>query len=322
MSEFKKHKIVIPKEVWKLDWEAALADRTDEEKRIIRLQKRLTELLKGLPTESASPERVAWMIFWTRSFVASMDARTALEAGSEHMLTILKRMCFEMEMQMNLIMEPLSRKKSFGMDATWRDLMSRFRGYTAWCLWADKSFLEELARPKSMESACDTSTARKLLEDPVQREILEEFGGADEAYRVAQEVNRAELEKGLRTQLRDVRGLLNDDSLIEWVSKLKKPGSHLTFFELLSENERTMRRRLTGIGLPFAYSIYMEGSMGIHGNSFDQFFHKTDGNWHPRLAPVGKHWMRPATEIAGHLEGICLGLLSTKGQIWKAVSSE
>ena len=98
MPGFSDRKIVIPKEIWDRDWDTILAGRKGEERRLLDFQKRTAELLRDIPIQPATAERVAWMIFWVRSFTASEDALSALQAGSEQMLAILHRMCFEMEM--------------------------------------------------------------------------------------------------------------------------------------------------------------------------------------------------------------------------------
>jgi len=246
------------------------AGRKDEERRILKVQRLNTELLRDISTQTSTPEKVAWMIFWTRSVLAADTTLASFDPISEMSLAVLQRMCLEMELQLRVITEPVMKKKSARGDVEWREVKNRFRAYTAWCLWADMSLLEDILHPKNMDSVCDTSAARKVLADPKKRKLWEEHHwGGKELYEGAKGVNRAELERYYKAKLRGVRELLDDSSLAFWVRKLE--GRPPSFFALFNEDERSVCRRLNSMGIRFAYSLYSRGSMMIHGNSLDHF---------------------------------------------------
>jgi hypothetical protein len=69
-----------------------------------------------LDEQTVTAEGAAWIVFWTRAFTASLDALVAFEGRSGQMLTILERICFEMELQLLLIKEPLVGTESPGYD--------------------------------------------------------------------------------------------------------------------------------------------------------------------------------------------------------------
>lgn len=324
MPGFNDRKIVIPKGIWDRDWDAILADRKGEERRLLDFQKRTAELLRDIPSQPATAERVAWMIFWVRSFTASLDTLSSLQAGSEQMLTILHRMCFEMEMQLGFIKKPLVGTKYPVTEAVWQKFLARFRAYTTWCLWADMSLLKEMIDPNAMEAVCDTGAAREILSDPVERQFVEEFfGGGDEFYRVAQDFNRTEVESGLTAKLHRVRELLDDPSLSVWKRRLETPPRPSSFFAMFDESEVTLAGRLRQAGLLFAYSLYKGGSLAIHGSSLDQFLYETtERSWGPRIVPIGKRDRNTAATIASHLDEMYLCLMLTKARVWETTEPQ
>jgi hypothetical protein len=177
-----------------------------------------------------------------------------------------------------------------------------------------------MKHPNAMEAACDTKTAQKIISDPVERQFVEEFfGGGDEFYRVAQNFNRVEAERGLNVELRRLRELLNDRSLSVWRHRLEAQQPPSSFFAMCNENTPTLPRLLRQMEMRFAYSLYSRGSMAIHGTSLDQFIYETgERSWVPRIAPVGKRWRNTATAIASHLDETYLFLLGTKMHVWES----
>jgi len=108
MSAFSRRKIVIPKECWNQDWEGKSVLADEEERRLLQFQKKMTELLKDIPNQEATPEKMAWMSYWARSYAISGAVWSALAGESRLMLTVLERMSSEADLQIRLIMEPLS----------------------------------------------------------------------------------------------------------------------------------------------------------------------------------------------------------------------
>ena len=92
-------------------------------------------MLQNIPTQTATPERLAWMNFWARSYAVSDATLATLTGRLRMMLTVLERMSLEAYLQVRLIMDPLSEERDT-KEKKWRETMNRMRAYAAWCLWA------------------------------------------------------------------------------------------------------------------------------------------------------------------------------------------
>jgi len=139
----------------------------------------------------------------------------------------------------------------------WDEVIDRMRAYTAWCLWNDKGFYEELLRPQTQHGIWDQRPTLEIVRDPDQRAIYERLFGPleveeqDELKR-QQDVQIYQAEQAKRR----IEIWLDHPDLQPWAQKLASaPRRIRSFFELLDENPY-MPSRLRGMGMGFAYITY------------------------------------------------------------------
>jgi hypothetical protein len=61
--------------LWEKEWANAIEQAEGADKRLLVLQARLANLLKNIEDCSITPERLAWVSFWSKAFLALDDAR-------------------------------------------------------------------------------------------------------------------------------------------------------------------------------------------------------------------------------------------------------
>ena len=230
-----------------------------------------------------------------------------------------------MAMQLGIILEPLLSSKlpiaeSIDTDTCWTEIKRRFRAYTAWCLWADKCLLEEMLRQRALKEIFNVGRAKAILNNPIQRMMVEDILGADEVYHVAEKSSQVEAqlkdaERNLSRKLNGVNALLKNSSLSEWVHKLEMSYA-IGFFELFDEYATSLPKRLRKIDKRFSYYSYLRGSMAIHGSSIDQFLSEKSGkNWNPHITPIRNDWRDLTKQITADL-GIVLVNLTLGKVVW------
>jgi len=305
MSNFKNFTLNIPS-LWEQDWSEAISHNVDAARILVVFQARAANMLRDIDQIEATPERVAWLSIWMKTFAALENAQAALERSSLYLLRILSRIAFEANLHMEIISEPaiqLFSKVRVSHKVTitdrsrryvWSETADRLRGYTAWCLWNDRDYYKELLNRRTLNGVWDPDPARQILADKDKLRRYEAiFGPLDVATEKRElEKGREHAEKHFRKKLKRVEVWLEDPSLLRWKDKLqrlecskKRP---VPFFDLFhDESTRSIPKRLKDIGLRFAYCTYMQGSMLIHGSTIDQLLHVGESEIYPSF--LGTH---------------------------------
>jgi len=328
MPRFKQFVLRVPpldEKAW--DKEAAAAKGI--EKQLLILQSKAARLLQGINDFNASPERVAWLSMWTKAFAALDGGRIALIGRSEYLLNIISRIIFEGTLHGETILEPAApllknwspQKKTLLAKAEDSDLLiQRLRAYTAWCLWNDQLFYKELQSYRTLDGVWNPEPALQMASDKNKLTALEEILGLDNAA-----VNKWELKKGrsrikkhLQEKLKIIEDLLADPLIAEWQKKLQRTQEigTLPFFALFAESDRSVLKHLKGMDLRFAYPIYMQGSMLIHGSTIDQLLHIEENKISPIVASTERACELAAFSIHNSCDYILILLDFLQNFLW------
>ena len=289
-----KTKLIIPK-LWDKDWEQAINDSDDTFKQILKTQHRAVTLLKNIDDNSFTFERAAWLCLWTRLFNILDGIKSSVYHKTELILNILDRVLFEYTIQIFTIAE--------------KDQKDRLIAFSAWCLYNDYLFQESILNPSTMEGVWDIEEEKEILEDLEGRQIREKlFGPINDSNLTTdyQEANRKKFShKSQEYKKQDrIRKWFENKQISPWIKKiesLKKKSPSI--FQLFDKTERNFYLRLKNLKLndkdiSFAYILYKQSSMSIHGSSFHDYFTISENSIIPNFTGT-------TAKVEESIESIC-----------------
>lgn len=279
------------------DWNAMVAETEGVEKELLTTLARGANLLKPINDFAANFERVAWLSLWTKCFSNVQGALSALRGRSEYFLEVLSRTSFEVLLHVLTITEASPTE--------------RLRGYSAWCLWNDRSFQIEFVDPRTLDGIWDPKPAARILDDPSTRHAYEQLFGPIEV-----ETDRRALAKGRlrqqheeRLRLHRLEAWLEHPDLCEWYAKLLaatkgRKNKQVIFFALFNTSDRSVAQRLESLQMRFLYISYVKGSLHVHGSTLEHSLDLHEGALTPRVSGHDESLAALAYGIGG-LGGIC-----------------
>lgn len=281
------------------EWMKAISELEGHEREAMILRAKGYNLLNDFNEPKASYERLGWLNLWSKNMTALESAIKAYQYDSDWILQTISRSTFEWWLHVMAIIEPVydrikseeSNHKIVNLDL-YRGMniktIERLRAYAVWCLWNDRKYLYERVNPKTLEAAWDPNPAKDILSDEARLEEYETFYG-----RLKSEIDENILKQGkadqkriLNEKISRINRWLSDSQIEEWYKKILEISQNnkgtVTFFNLLDPID-TVIKRLKKYEIKFTYIEYIEGSMGLHGSTMEQFVSIDDSSVCPRL---------------------------------------
>lgn len=308
-------KLWVP-ELWERreEWHEVYAAADEVERPLIKTLGRLSEVLHELEGRAASPLNLAWLSLWSKVFHCCDGARGAYQRQSVYTARILRRVMFETSLHLGTIAQPLMeaagirmtrrRTGALALDAglARRRVRNRLHAYAAWCIRGDLEYWRCYRDERNLEGVYDPGPRQDFLELAGEnRDFWEDWLGPVEEE--TPEEARAELEKarrGIVARIERLEGWLRHPELRGWnqeIDRLRKASDRPpTFFQLFDEDEYSVGRRLSALGIRFAYLNWKRGSQVMHGDTLEQSV-KIVG---PMVMPL----LGPQKDVTDELSGI------------------
>jgi hypothetical protein len=320
----------IPK-LWERNWAEAVESAEEPEKTIIHIQKRAAFILKDLEQFQVTFARLAWLNIWSKTFSALDGVLCALAKDSIYLLRMLKRTTFELQLHLFTIMKPMLDLYEHKQEPITAQIkkeketasINRLEAYASWCIWNDSLHYNKIVNPDTLEAVWDAEPATKILNDPDSRLLWEAvFGKLDI------ETNNRELKKGRLIQqdegyhrIHRFETWLNHPVLASWHEKLKslagpKRKNFITFFSIIGENPMRVPKGMENLEISFAYPLYNEGSLAIHGSSLDQFLYLGETKVIPLFTGQSEDTFFAAQQIGQLCNQILVGLFLLEKRVW------
>jgi len=315
--------------LWEKDWKSAINNASGVEKNLLIIQNRAANLLNQISDKRVTFARLAWLNLWTKAFSTLEGAFCALPKNSLYVLRMLGRASFEQVLHARSIIEPVLQAYSVSEDSEEKVIPSnllrnrekesfkRLEAYAAWCIWNDCIFYEQVISPQTLDAVWDAEPVQQILRNSKALEAYEAIYG-----QLKIETDEKELKKGrLRQQDEGQHGLyhlrkwLDYRDLKPWHEKLKK-NKFMTFFTLVGEDQRGVKKSLKEFDLSFGYPVYSEGSMAIHGSSLYQFLHLSNESVMPLFVGADDEVSEKAEEVGGNCNQVIIALYLLCRQIW------
>lgn len=164
------------------------------------------------------------------------------------------------------------------------------QGYTAWCLYYDLNRWKGLADSGYLEWLYDPRPTRDFLEVLAdRREVWESVLGEVEEQTDAEAESEAEAARQVgEARAARLERWLTNPPLNVWYRTLKALGKKPSLYKLFEEDERTVRRRLEKLGIPYAYQSYADTSSIVHGSTLENTLHLTGSVASPMVGSSGR----------------------------------
>lgn len=294
MSVLSDFNLVLPQVPSEDEWIEYIESTEGRERDISTLRAKGYNLLADLNERHATYERVGWLSLWAKVMAALESMIPALHSGSDLILESLSRATFEWLQHQLAITDPIhdllenrrTHKEIVMTEYAYRSVVDRLRAYTAWCLWSDKNYYQELIDPRTQKNIWDSGPAREILQNAKKLQSYERFYGPldSEIDENKLRQGRRNMEALYREKIRRIEDWLGDTKVKHWSNKLKDNyrSRQFSFFSLFGEDSK-ITERLHKYQLRFAYTSYSEGSMALHGSTIDQFMHIGDSVISPKI---------------------------------------
>ena len=319
--------------LWEKDWGGAIRDATGVEERILKIQARAANLLRRVNDQTVTFARLGWLNMWTKAFASLDGSLCALPKNSLYLLRMLARASFEQTLHALAIMEPILGLSCGSGDTREKisperqrdgelESIKRLEAYTAWCIWNDQILYEQIIEPETLDAIWDPDPAKQIARDLKSLKAYEAIYG-----QLKIDIDERELKKGRLLQqdeghhrLHRNNMWLDHPSLRSWHNKLQKyankKNKSVTFFTLVGEAKRGVKKALTDFDLSLGYPVYSEGSMAIHGSSLDQFLHFGDESVIPLFVGATDQVSAKAEEVGDNCNKVIVTLNILCKRIW------
>jgi len=325
-------KLWIPS-LWEKDWGGAIRYAAGVEKSLLKIQARAANLLRQVNDQTVTFARLGWLNMWTKAFASLDGALCAIPKDSLYLLRILARASFEQMLHAFAIMQPIL-EMSFGpgdirgktspeseQDGE-MESFKRLEAYTAWCIWNDQILYEQIIEPETLNAVWGPDPSKQIASDLQSLKAYEAIYG-----QLQIDTDESELKKGrLRQQdeghhrLHRNNEWLDHPNLKSWHDKLQKNASKkdklVSFFTLVGETKKGVKGSLRDYDLSFAYPVYSEGSMAIHGSSLDQFLHFGEDSVIPLFVGGTEDVSAKVEEIVANCNNVIVILYMLCKGIW------
>ena len=293
MPYLSDYRLVIPS-IWEQDWEEALNSSQGIEHELILAQAKGAHLLRAINESQSSSERLGWLCLWSKAFAALEVVASALSNDAKLALQLTARNVFELSLHVHVVVDPVLHLYSMTQSSAkvtisrrskeWvhRQTIDRLRAYTAWCLWHDRAYYQEMLDPRTLTGIWNAEPAKSIKSDKKALEQYEHLFGklAAEVDEKKLRAQRAAMQEMLAFKVKRIEEWLEDPQLRPWKSKLeeaaKETRGSIPFFYLFDKADKSVPSRLRKIGLRFGYYSHMLSSNVSHGSSMEYFVHIGD----------------------------------------------
>ncbi len=265
---------------WDQDWEE-LADGWEGTKgELIRTLGKGASTLKIAATWQVSPERLAWLVLWTRNWTQAKAAIAALDGKSTFLLELIWRSAFELNLQISAILNPKAPgiwpKSEFTITEI-EEISERLRAYLAWALDSDRRYLSGMLRRDTMDKVFNAEEEYDEVADEKLQPLTQALWGDFKRPVVGHEA--AEEKKKARSYIFGRRnrivGLLDDSRLQKWRNLIERDRPR-TFFAMLCKFDSSITNRLKAMDMEIGKSLYEHPSGLLHGSSVEGFLKLSD----------------------------------------------
>ena len=259
----------------------------------------------------------------------------ALTKNSIYLLRMLVRAIFEQQMHLQIILKPLmelhgvqnSRKQVHVPEKLAKDeedrTINRLTGCAAWCIWHDRLNCKQVLEHETLDAIWDHSPAFQIIDDLVKFKAYEAIFGKLNVKTSVRELKKGRLKQqdaGYHKICR-LEAWLNHADLMPWHQRMMSLSKgrlerSVNLFSLLDEIKPGVKSGLNDLELPFAYPLYTEGSMTIHGSTLDQFMHLGDNAVTPLFLGMPDEVNSVALELGQMCNQIVVGLFLLKFRVW------
>lgn len=294
MSALSDYNLVLPQIPSEEEWIEYVESLEGRERDISILRAKGYNLLADFDETSATYERVGWLSLWAKVMTALESIIPALHSGSNLILQSLSRATFEWMQHQFTITDPIhdliehiqTSREIVMTEYAYRSVVDRLRAYTAWCLWSDKNYYQEIIDPRTQKNIWDSRPAREIFKNPEKLQCYEKFYGPldSEIDDDKLKQGRRKMEALYREKIRRINDWLGDITIQHWSKKLEENNRSRTFsFFSLFEDNGKITKQLNKYQLRFAYASYSEGSMALHGSTIEQFMFIGDSEVAPKI---------------------------------------
>jgi len=319
----------------KSDWHEII-ENSDEHLKILRIfQARVCLLVNDLSDLLVTPERIAWIGIWTRTFLMIDSViRMSEELLFDYPLQILSRVAFEAKLQILSILEPLklyyqisdpdfpfsTRISKDAEENAWQTVLERLCAYSAYCLFNDKRLLTEVIRPKNLDAIWDPRPVSDILSNPEKyKQYVSLFGPLELQIDLQTDIELKRQKEKQRDYFKKEIERIN-----RWLSHPKLRSSHhklennpnMSFFTLINTKEQKIRHQLKELNLEMGILSYGRQSMLIHNSTLESFYLVNDNQVVPRIMQDDKKVEQEAYSIANTCNVIVAFLHLLKSRLW------
>jgi hypothetical protein len=306
-----QYKLSLPK-ISIADWLQAVESASGRIRDVLSAQTKGVRILQSLKETQASTERIGWLNIWAKVFAALESIAAAITHKSKLSLLLCQRNTFELMLQVHTVLDPCRTSNGGKLDGTQsknngeyelRSCIERLRAYTAWCLWHDKAYYNELLNPRSMRDIWNYDaylSMLKIANPPSQMErFLEKVEGRldEDAFRLAGRRVRNEYNE----KIRQIDEWMADSRLRRWRDVIDRASKHNTkgipFFVLFDRSDASVPKRLLKEGTRFYYSAYVLSSIATHNSSMEEFIQIKDDTIKPLVTGDDGQINQLATEL-------------------------
>ncbi len=245
-------------------------------------------LLSKVAETKATPERLAWLNLMTQSVTAVNAGISAFESCSNWTLKVVQRAVFEWELITIAISgnfelldntrpsqgNPIIFPQEFRERQSRISCVDRLRAYTAFCLWSDRDYYRKRISGRNMQRAFTEERSPTLGPELEAKEVGLFFGSSSETDQEDLDRRRVIEQDAIQNEIARIDQWLVDPTLQPWTEKLSRLAEQqkgpMSYWQLIDVG-RSVSEELQNLDLHYAYSIYMKGSMALHGSTFEQF---------------------------------------------------
>ena len=284
MSVFDDYEFNIPPLWEKVEWQKFIDTSEGALKKVVIIEARAANILKKIKDfKKVTPERLAWLSIWTKSFSA-LESIVVNKPLSVYLEDTISRITLEIQLILNTILDPLfafyklkdSNCKITDFDKSESDaimdVLDRMCAYTAWGLWNDKKYYSEALRKKHLDQIWDPNPVDEIISDPNRKKAYESiFGPLPLETNSGLIIQRKKQEKYFINERDRVTSWLEHPNLKPWVMKIENIGDNCKFWQLFNIENSSMHKIIKDTDIEFAYISYKSGSMTLHGSTIDNF---------------------------------------------------
>lgn len=336
MSSFEDYFFKIPiTENSKSDWNELIENSDDDIKLLRIFQSRVCLLVNDLTDLLVTPERIAWISIWTRTFQI-LDSVIIMGENLffDYPLKILSRVAIEAELQILSIFEPLNIHYKFSdptfpfptriskgsEESAWKMVRERLCAYSAHCLYNDKKGLIEKIQPRYMNAVWDPKPVNDILSNPeTYKQYTSLFGSLESQIDIHTNIELERMKEKQRNyyknQIERLDLWLNHPDLKFWHQELKE-NPIMNFFTLISTEEKKMRRLLKDMNIEIGILSYGDQSRLIHNSTLESFYSVNDNQVITKITQDENKIKQEAFSIARTCNMIGVLLHFFKKRLW------